>query len=80
MKHIKVYENYSPGSNYSPMDIPEGVYDGVMKGWQVYSDAIDSGFKTKDAGIRGTSKCKIFSKGGKVWVELPDGNKFYPEV
>jgi hypothetical protein len=77
MNHLKLYESFS---NYSTLEIPEGVYDGVMKGWQVYSDAIDSGFKTKDKGIKGTSRCKIFSKEGKVWVELPDGNKFYPEV
>ena len=74
MNHIKLYENFS---NYHPNEIPEGTYDGVMKGWQVYSDAIDSGFKT-NLGIRGTSPCKIISQGGKVWVELPGGNKFYP--
>jgi hypothetical protein len=60
-----MYEGESASSNYSLKDWPEGKYKGSIKGYDVYSDEIDSGFKAT-TGYRNMVPipCTIYVKDG----------------
>jgi hypothetical protein len=49
-----------------------------MKGYEVWSDELDSGFQTTK-GIGGTSECTIEVHDGKIKVILPDGSEYKPK-
>ena len=65
-------------SNYAVVNWPDGEYRGFMKGYEVWSDELDSGFQTTK-GIRGTSECTIEVHDGKIKVILPDGSEYKPK-
>jgi hypothetical protein len=74
MKYIK------SKSNYTLENWPDGTYDGYIKGYDVYSDEVDSGFKTL-TGLRNMKpiKCKIYIKEGGATVFYKDGVLFSDE-
>jgi hypothetical protein len=63
-------------SNYNI--IPDGEYNGFIKGYEIYSDEIDSGFKSYDRGLKNVVpiKCKITCINGLYKAESEAGN-FY---
>lgn len=70
--------NESMASNYETIaDWPDGVYKGFIKGYDVYSDAIDSGFKTT-TGYRNAFPimCYIVVKAGHAIVYSKHGILF----
>lgn len=63
-------------SNY---DIPtDGEYNGFIKGWEIYSDEIDSGFKSYDKGLKNVFpiKCKITYING-LYKATSEAGDFY---
>lgn len=66
-------------SNYDI--IPDGEYKGFIKGWEIYSDEIDSGFKSYDKGLKNIFpiKCKITCINGLCKAESEAGNFYNSE-
>lgn len=62
MKHLKLFETFS---NYTLDKMPEGFHKGSIKGYQVYMDDIDSGFKAT-TGLRNSFPlpCHVYIKDG----------------
>jgi hypothetical protein len=68
-------------SNYTLDGWPEGEYSGTISGYSVYSDEIDSGFKTT-TGLRNVFPipCKIYIENGGAIVFYKGGVLFSDEV
>jgi hypothetical protein len=78
MENIKSYQAFNESlSNYTLDTWPNGEYDGIIKGYDVYSDDVDSGFKTT-SGLKNASpiRCKIYVKNGSATVYHKDGILF----
>jgi hypothetical protein len=75
MKHLKTYNESK--SNSTLDNWPSGEYSGTIRGYQVYSDEIDSGFKTT-TGLRNAFpiSCKIYIENGSATVFHKDGVLF----
>lgn len=75
MKHLKRFNESK--SNYSLENWPNGEYSGIIKGYEVYSDEIDSGFKTT-TGLRNMVPipCRIWIKDGGATVFFKGGVLF----
>lgn len=80
----KIRENYllkfdefiKESSNYDI--IPDGEYQGFIKGYDIYSDEIDSGFKSYDYGLKNVFpiRCQIACQNGLYQATSSAGN-FY---
>lgn len=82
MKYLRKYDKlFESESNYTLDNWPEGEYSGTIRGYQVYSDEIDSGFKTI-TGLRNVFPipCKIYIENGGAIVFYKDGVLFSDEV
>jgi hypothetical protein len=66
-------------SNYE--NIPNGEYSGFIKGYDIYSDEIDSGFKSYNKGLKNVVpiKCKITCVDGMYKAETKFGNFYNSE-
>lgn len=75
MKHLKKFNESK--SNYTLENWPNGEYSGIIKGYEVYSDDVDSGFKTTE-GLRNAFpiKCKIYIEDGSATVFFKGGVLF----
>lgn len=75
-----MWEDETPSSNYSLKDWPKGKYKGFIKGYDVYSDEIDSGFKAT-SGLKTTANvpCVIHVKNGHAIVKYDGGLLFSDE-
>jgi hypothetical protein len=81
MFHILYIIFESSKSNYTLDGWPEGEYSGTIRGYQVYSDDIDSGFKTT-TGLRNVFpiSCKIYIKDGGAIVFYKNGVLFSDDM
>jgi len=80
--YLKKYDKlFESESNYTLDNWPDGEYSGTIKGYQVYSDEIDSGFKTT-TGLRNVFPipCRIYIEDGGAIVFYKDGVLFSDEV
>ena len=69
-EEVRKVLNEESSSNYkSTKDWPDGKYNGIISGYEVYSDDIDSGFKAI-TGVRGMNiPCTIHVKNGEAIVK-----------
>jgi hypothetical protein len=82
MKYLRKYDKlFESESNYTLDGWPEGEYSGTIRGYQVYSDDIDSGFKTT-TGLRNVFpiSCKIYIKDGGAIVFYKNGVLFSDDM
>lgn len=85
MKYIKCYKIFESSelskSNYTLDNWPDGEYSGTIRGYEVYSDDIDSGFKTT-TGLRNVSPipCKIYIENGVAIVFYKNGVLFSDDM
>ena len=88
MKYIKCYKIFESSelnelskSNYTLDNWPDGEYSGTIRGYQVYSDDIDSGFKTT-TGLRNVSPipCRIYIENGVAIVFYKGGVLFSDDM
>ncbi len=79
-KKMRMWEEEASNSNYSLKDWPEGKYKGFIKGYDVYSDEVDSGFKAT-SGLKTTANvpCVIYVKNGHAIVKYDGGLLFSDE-
>ena len=88
MKYLKCYKIFESSelnelskSNYTLDGWPDGEYSGTIRGYEVYSDDIDSGFKTT-TGLRNVSPipCKIYIENGAAIVFYKNGVLFSDDM
>ena len=79
MKYLRKWNESK--SNYTLDNWPDGEYSGTISGYEVYSDEIDSGFKTT-TGLRNAFPipCKIYIENGGGIVFYKGGVLFSDEV
>lgn len=71
MKYLKPYKLFESLSNYTLQEMPKGFHKGSIKGYEVYMDDIDSGFKTT-TGLR-----NAFPIPCHVYIEDDGGIAFF---
>ena len=76
ISELREFSNESM-SNYTLSNWPDGEYSGVINGYEVYSDDVDSGFKTT-TGLRNMVPipCRIYVEGGSAVVFYRNGVLF----
>ena len=88
MKYLKTYKIFESSelnelskSNYTLDGWPDGEYSGTIRGYEVYSDDIDSGFKTT-TGLRNVSPipCRIYIENGVAIVFYKNGVLFSDDM